>query len=116
VSFILRQAADIMQVPMPLTYTVSCDDLAAQAKARGLFVSEENLAQGNPPKKEMPPGSIFLRRRSAHDWEHTGLVVRFEEAIYQTIEGNTNDDGDQEGYEVCTRIQGYRHKDFVKIV
>ena len=115
VSFILMQAADAMKTAMPLNPTFSCDALAADAKARGLFVSERDLAKNNPPKKEMPPGSIFLRRSTGNDWTHTGLVLRFDEDTFQTIEGNTNDAGSREGYEVCRRIQGYAKKDFIRI-
>jgi len=32
-----------------------------------------------------------------------------------TIEGNTNDGGSPEGYEVCRRIRGYEKKDFILV-
>jgi hypothetical protein len=31
----------------------------------------------------------------------------------QTIEGNTNDDGSAEGYEVCARTRSYTNMDFI---
>jgi hypothetical protein len=34
---------------------------------------------------------------------HTGLVERIHNGVVETIEGNTNDDGSREGYEVCRR-------------
>ncbi|MGH8565940.1 MAG: hypothetical protein ACREXW_18380 [Gammaproteobacteria bacterium] len=36
-------------------------------------------------------------------------------AIPRTIEGNTNDDGSREGYEVCARTRDYNEMDFIKI-
>jgi len=33
--------------------------------------------------------------------------------VFQTIEGNTNDDGSREGYEGCQRVRGYASKDFI---
>ncbi len=115
VCFILQQSADTMQIPMPIKHTVSCDSLAADAKSRHLFVSEKDLEKGNPPKSDMNPGSIFLSRRTPTDWVHTGLVTAFRDEIMETIEGNTNDEGSREGYEVCKRIRGYGKKDFVRI-
>ena len=34
---------------------------------------------------------------------------------FDTIEGNTNDDGAREGTEVCARRRGYTAKDFITI-
>lgn len=115
VFFIMRQATDTLGQSLPLASTFSCDTLAAEAKQKGAFVSENDLAQGNPPLNEMLPGSIFLCRASSTDWTHTGLVIGFHEDTFETIEGNTNDDGSSEGYEVCTRIRGYGDKDFIRI-
>ena len=41
VSFIIKQAADTMGIALPLKYTLSCDDLASQAKKEGMFILEE---------------------------------------------------------------------------
>ena len=44
---------------------------------------------------------------------HTGIIESIKEDILYTIEGNTNDTGSREGYEVCRRtrkksaIKGY---------
>jgi peptidoglycan hydrolase-like protein with peptidoglycan-binding domain len=34
---------------------------------------------------------------------------------FRTIEGNTNDDGVREGYEVCARTRNYKKRDFVAL-
>jgi hypothetical protein len=115
VCFILRLAADTLKISMPLNPTVSCDILAAQAKEKGIFISERSLKQGTPSREEMTPGSIFLNRRTNNDWTHTGFVTAFHDATIETIEGNTNDNGDREGYEVCRRIRNYDGKDFIRI-
>jgi hypothetical protein len=47
------------------------------------------------------------------DWVHTGLVLSAGKETFETIEGNTNDAGDREGYEVCRRVRGYKGKDFI---
>jgi hypothetical protein len=101
VSFVLAQAAAAVKKPMPIAGSVSCDALAAQAKAVNRF-SQNGRA-----------GSIFLVRKTPSDWTHTGFVVEAREDRFFTIEGNTNDDGEREGYEVCTLSRGYASKDFV---
>jgi len=48
------------------------------------------------------PGDIFIMQFK-HGTGHTGFVVKVENGIVHTIEGNTNDDGSREGYEVAQR-------------
>ena len=92
-------------------YTFSCDSLAAEAKAAGVFVD------GRKPvsQDQLSPGSLFLLRRSPLDWTHTGMVVSVLSHTLETIEGNTNDSGEREGYEVCKRVRGYHDKDFAVV-
>ncbi len=113
--FILRQAADALGKQMPFKRTFSCDVLAGQALAAGKFISGRDIAKGKVQKGSIPPGSLFISRRTDNDWNHTGIAITFHDDHFETIEGNTNDAGDREGYEVCRRIRGYEGKDFVKI-
>lgn len=108
VSFCMRQAAEALNIDMPIRPTGSCDYLAAQAEREGIFVSESEVEPEN-----LPEGSIFLVRRSSTDWTHTGFVTTAEDRVFRTIEGNTNDDGHRNGYEVCARSRGYGDKDFI---
>jgi len=109
--FLLKQACQALAVPLPLAPSFSCDSLAAGAQQRGLFLT------GAPDidKTRLTPGSFFLIRRTASDWMHTGIVTTAGAEVVQTIEGNTNDDGSREGYEVCQRVRGYNDKDFIVI-
>lgn len=109
VSFILKQACKSLNVSPPIQTSFSCDSLAAGAKGRGLFLKESEAMQ----KSTIVPGSLFLVRRTSTDWVHTGIILSAENNIFNTIEGNTNDDGDREGYEVCRRIRNYENKDFI---
>ena len=43
----------------------------------------------------------------------SGIVVDAAADTFKTIEGNTNDDGSHEGYEVCARVRGYAGIDVV---
>ena len=110
-SFILKQACDTLNAPLPLGTSFSCDILAANAKAKGIFLKGSQIKAG----KKLTPGSFFLERRTSTDWTHTGIVVDTEDSVFLTIEGNTNDEGSREGYEVCSRIRGYKNKDFIMI-
>lgn len=108
--FVLNQACTTQGVPLPITPSVSCDSLAASAKIKGLFVGE---AAATPTL--IRPGSLFLSRRTSEDWTHVGIVVLVSDETFSTIEGNTNDEGSAEGYEVCSRTRGYGSKDFIVI-
>lgn len=109
--FILRQACMSLGVPLPLKTSVSCDSLAGNAKGNGIFINESKITD----KSQITPGSLFLNRRTSTDWVHAGIVVRADDEVFEAIEGNTNDEGSREGYEVCRRIRGYKKKDFILI-
>lgn len=103
--FCLKQACASIKQSLPIKSTLSCDSLAAFAKEKGLFVTSTQAG----------PGSFFLARRTDTDWTHTGIVMEINSEIMKTIEGNTNDEGSREGYEVCARTRGLNKMDFIKI-
>lgn len=53
-------------------------------------------------------GDVFLNVKKAHDWVHTGIVLGVDGDWIHTIEGNTNDEGSREGYEVCRRMRNFQ--------
>jgi hypothetical protein len=110
-TFVLAQACAALGRPMPVGRTFSCDVLGERARAAG------RLVEGRPadPAKGVPPGSLFLVRRAPGDWDHVGIVAAARPDAFHTIEGNTNDAGDRDGYEACARVRGYDRKDFVRI-
>lgn len=111
VSCIVEQACEELEVNLPITPSVSCDYLAATAKENGRFIPGSDSSALSTVR----PGDVFLSRRTRTDWNHVGIVVRIGEAVMLTIEGNTNDSGDREGYEVCQRIRNFRKKDFISM-
>ena len=113
VCFLMRQAADTGAGKMPFQRTFSCDVLAERARNEGLFRAERTLDRDDPARTGIRPGSIFLVRQTATDWTHTGLVTDCRAETFGTIEGNTNDDGHREGYELCARTRGYAKRDFI---
>ncbi len=107
VSFILNQAADTLRISPPLKGSPSVDNLAAQAKSAAIFIDNAAMTAG---RYQLTPGDIFLRRRTSDDWVHAGIVVgvvagssRTREVIFNSIEGNTNDAGARNGFEVAAR-------------
>jgi hypothetical protein len=108
--FILKQAYKTLGLSLSLTPSFSCDSLAASAKSANLFLTGKAAATSR-----ITPGSLFLSRRTSTDWVHTGIVLKAEADFFHAIEGNTNDEGSREGYQVCERIRGYKDKDFILI-
>lgn len=106
--FMMRQVGEAMMHPLQIKGSASCDTFAAQAKDAGIFLAERDATPD-----AITPGSIFLRRSDPLDWTHVGIVTEAGAAAYTTIEGNTNDDGVREGYEVCARSRGYSNYDFI---
>lgn len=61
-------------------------------------------------------GDIFIQDHGK-GLGHTGFVESVEGSFIHTIEGNTNDTGSREGYEVCRRTRGIGTcKGFIRIV
>lgn len=110
VSYILQQACGSLGLSVPLKYTFSCYLMAREAQEKLIFLAEKKL--DTVPKKQLN-GSIFLVKKGSGQWSHTGIVLLAERDYFTTIEGNTNDDGSPEGYEVCQRTRGYQGKDFI---
>jgi len=107
--YIMKQACRSLSLPLPIQPSFSCDELARRADKAGLLVSEIAAQKLGMLKR----GSLFLVRRSATDWVHTGIVTEVGEGSFETIEGNTNDEGSREGYEVCARVRGFKDMDFI---
>lgn len=108
VTFCMKQASEALMHPMMIRGSVSCDSLSAQASSAGLFLHERHASAD-----QITPGSLFLKRNTPTDWTHVGIVSSATGTVFQTVEGNTNDDGMREGYEVCARRRGYRNTDFI---
>ena len=119
VTFVLNQAATIHGVPMPIEGSVSCDLLASQAKEKQRFVCERSLdaAPGDWSDGGLGSCCVFLVRRTSGDWTHTGFAFDYRpDGTFATIEGNTNDEGSREGFEVCQRFRSRTDKDFIRLI
>lgn len=113
VTFVMKQAAKIHGVNPPLAGSFSCDLLATQAKQANRFVAGGSIT--NLATSDLGTCCLFLVRRTSSDWTHTGFAFDLATTTFATIEGNTNDAGDREGYEVCKRLRGSRSMDFIRL-
>ena len=119
VTFVMKQAADIHGVAKPLKGSFSCDLLATQAKEEGRFISGHEISTTPAEWSEGNLGTccVFLVRRTSSDWTHTGFAFDYRaDGTFASIEGNTNDEGNREGYEVCRRVRGRGSMDFIRLV
>ncbi len=107
VQAIIDQAASQFQKDfrtlMPLTY--SCDVVAMKGIEKNLLITNKAVI-ANPAL--VKPGDVFLLKKSANDWYHTGLITAVHGDTFETIEGNTNNDGSSNGNGVYKRTRNYK--------
>lgn len=108
----MEQAAKLHGAATPISSSASCDTLADRAKTASKFVRGAGPTN-TPPAQAIPPGSFFLVRATSTDWTHVGIVTIAGAAAFQTLEGNTNDEGSPDGFEACARARNYKMKDFI---
>lgn len=112
VTFAIAQASRSTGQASPIRRTFSCDELAAQALASGRLVRGASVSE---VRARVRPGDLFLvvSPDNPADRTHTGIVIGVGDGVVQTIEGNTNDEGTREGYEVCRRTRASAKLEFV---
>ncbi|BBQ01254.1 hypothetical protein BSFA1_63820 (plasmid) [Burkholderia sp. SFA1] len=115
VTLVLQQTVNELGITMPLPGSLSCDTLAAQAQRSGRFVSGDDIATGKVPWVELGASYVFLVQRTENDWSHTGFGFGGTPDHFNTLEGNTNDDGNANGYEVAERVRAAKGKDFIRL-
>lgn len=108
-TWVLRQACRTLKFAMPHPYVFGCDSLAGVAQGRHRFLRPKTIADLAAVK----PGFLFLVRKTTTTWEHVGIVEKIDGHVLTTIEGNTNDSGSAEGYEVCRRTRSALDKDYL---
>ncbi len=98
---------------MPKSY--SCDVVGNHGLKKQVLVRNSDL---RTDPTQIQPGDVFLNVKPEFDWTHTGIVSGINGDWIETIEGNTNDEGSREGYEVCARRRNFTTKniDIFRIV
>jgi len=85
--------------------TASCQAQADHARAAGLLVSADAA------RTRLKAGWVMLQWDSQLGrYAHTGIVRSYDPAtgIFRSVEGNTNQDGSREGYEVAIQTRDIR--------
>jgi len=116
VSFVMNQACMELGQQLPIAGSYSCDSLAYQAKQADLFVPGTQLESGSVAWSDLGSAQIFLVRRTPTDWTHTGFSFDGADTVFSTIEGNTNEDGSANGFEVARRMRSVPKKDFIRLL
>jgi peptidoglycan hydrolase-like protein with peptidoglycan-binding domain len=105
VCFCLGQAAQSLDVPLPIQASYSCSRLGDNGRAAGLLINGDDTKTRAQLLKQ--GGSLFLVRGTTEEWEHTGLVQTVESDAFTTIEGNSDTTGSRDAYEVCSNTRGW---------
>lgn len=90
---------------MPHSY--SCDDIGNYGIKKKILIRNIDLQNDG---SSIEKGDVFLIVKSKYDWTHTGIITGIDGNWIHTIEGNTNDEGSREGYEVCKRKRNFKTK------
>lgn len=107
VQSIIDQAASVQgkdfTMLMPQTY--SCDTVGTIGLTKGVLFRNAQI-RNNPSL--VRPGDIFLVQKSENDWTHTGIITDIDDDLFETVEGNTNDGGSNNGNAVLKRLRNFR--------
>lgn len=90
----VNTAAKELNLPNPLVKTAGVLKQWNETTLRKLTIRDKGIK----------PGDIFIMEFSKGRG-HTGFVEKVAGGMVYTIEGNTNDDGSREGYEVARRTR-----------
>ena len=115
VSTVLRQAAEHAGRAMPVAGSFGCDELAAQAKAGGRFLGGRAVTGSSPGFAALGACGVFLVRKTASDWVHTGFAFDGNADSFLSIEGNTDHKGSANGFEVAQRARKTSACDFIRL-
>ena len=88
---------------MPPTF--SCDIVGKTGLDKELLT---RFAKVRKDPSVVKPGDIFLFQKTSLDWIHTGIIISVGADIFETIEGNTNNDGSPNGNRACKRVRNFR--------
>ena len=106
VSTALDHACESLNIDMDsiIQWSWSCErtkQFAIKQDNKSTYYTPENVKNGEViPEK----GDLFLVVRKSNDKaNHIGVIENVKDGVMSCIEGNTNNEGSREGYELCKR-------------
>lgn len=94
--FCADTSAKVHQTKVPLDIGASASDLHRRAEKAGRLI----------PLEQVKRGHLFIVPGGGTGWRHVGMVLQhLPNGRIRTCEGNTNDDGSADGYEMCIRTR-----------
>lgn len=112
VNFCYEVAAKKMGVPEPLPNIGHVLTVWNQMPAANKIAAD--AIRKNP--KLLLPGDVFILKIGTKGNGHTGIVAKGVSRVYETAEGNTNDDGGREGFKVAKRIRKIDAPEFLGVI
>lgn len=100
-----------------LPNTLSCDVLANHALKNNRLIRNVDLKKLTFAELQaaVKPGDLLNLSKTPTDWTHTALITGVFTDYFETWEGNTNDEGSREGFEVCARVRNF-HRQNVDVI
>ncbi len=114
VCFVVDQACRELKIGMPFKRQVGVPSLVDDARASGRLVNQAELQTPQERRSKLKPGYIFAVRDGA-TFSHTGFVLSVNDARFDTVEGNTNADGGNDGANAKQGSRPFAGNDFIRL-
>jgi lysozyme family protein len=114
VCFVVDQACRELKIDMPFKRQVFVPTLVNDARATGRLVNAAELNTPQERRSKLKPGYIFVVRDGA-SFSHTGFVLSVNDARFDTVEGNTNADGGNDGANARQGSRPFAGNDFIRL-
>lgn len=109
--FVIEQAARARGEKMPFPRQVAVAALIADAKASGRFIAGADLKTAAARLSRLRPGCVFVIKTASVS--HAGIVTAVGGDSFESVEGNTDEDGGSRGFEAIPNRRNYVDKDFI---
>ena len=114
VCFVVAQACRELKIDMPFRRRVGVPLLVDDARDSGRLVNAAELKTPQERRSKLKPGYIFAVRNGA-SFSHTGFVMGLNDATFDTVEGNTGAEGDNDGANARQGSRPFAGNDFIRL-
>jgi lysozyme family protein len=109
--FVVEQAAGALGVAMPFPRQVGVQNLINDARQSGRLILGNSMTTSAARLARLQPGCLFVIKTPT--MSHAGIVLEVRGDGFTSVEGNTNEDGGDRGFEATIMQRNYAEKDFV---